>query len=138
MSEEASPPTGATSKSMKANRMKDTRPEIIVRRMVHGMGYRYRLHCKELPGKPDLAFLTRKAVIEVRGCFWHRHMACRTDITPKTRAEYWADKFEANVARDARNLDALERLGWRVFVVWECQVDAPDLGERLKNFLDRT
>ena len=123
------------SRSMRANKAKGTQPEMIVRRLLHGMGYRYRLHRKDLPGKPDLAFSSHKAVIEVRGCFWHQHSACRTDITPKTRAGFWAEKFEANVARDTRNLKALEQLGWRVLVIWECEVEAPDLEERIRDFL---
>ena len=121
---------------MTANRNKDTKPEMVVRRLLHRLGYRYRLHRKDLPGKPDLVFSSRKAVVEVRGCFWHRHANCRTDITPKTRSEFWASKFEANVARDGRNLKALERLGWRVLVVWECEIAVPGLSERIRAFLD--
>ncbi len=129
-------PSAATSKAMRGNKPKGTVPEMAVRRLLHSMSYGYRLHRKDLPGKQDMAFTSRKAVIEVRGCFWHRHLNCRTDTTPKTRAEFWAGKFEANVARDARNMEALERLGWRVLVVWECEVADADLGERIRAFLD--
>jgi len=111
-------------RNMQAVRSKDTKPEMAIRRLLHGMGYRYRLHVKDLPGKPDLVFPARRAIIEVRGCFWHRHAdpSCKNAILPATRREWWQAKLERNVARDRVNEEALSRLGWRVAVVWECEV----------------
>ena len=106
---------------------KDTKPEMIVRRIVHGMGYRYRLHRKDLPGKPDLVFGPRRAVIFVHGCFWHQHPEpeCKIARIPKSRLEYWRPKLARNVERDLEHLNALEADGWRVMTVWECET-APD------------
>lgn len=111
-------------RNMQAIRGKDTKPELVVRRLLHGMGYRYRLHDRRLPGTPDLVFPSRKAVVEVRGCFWHRHgdPGCPNSKLPATRREWWEAKLEGNVARDARNVAALEALGWRVLVLWECRI----------------
>ncbi|MGF9562953.1 very short patch repair endonuclease [Neorhizobium sp. BT27B] len=117
---------------------KNTKPEMVVRRLVHALGYRYRLHRKDLPGKPDLVFESRKAVIFVHGCFWHQHAdpQCRNSVLPKTRVEFWRAKLERNVERDAENLRALERLGYRVLVIWECGIKTPDiLAEELETFL---
>lgn len=99
---------------------KDTKPEMILRRALHSMGFRFRLHDKRLPGKPDLVFPGRRAVVFVHGCFWHRHDDCRYAATPATRPEFWAAKFDGNVSRDARAREALLRAGWRFGVVWEC------------------
>ncbi len=130
-------PTAATSKAMAANRHKDTKPEMVVRRLVHSMGYRYRLHRKDLPGKPDMVFPSRKKVIEVRGCFWHRHPGCKLAYMPKTRVGFWSRKFDANVARDAANVIALENQGWRVLIVWECDIRRGTVSiDELKSFLD--
>ena len=101
---------------------KDTRPEMTVRRITHRMGYRYRLHRKKLPGKPDLVFPGRKKVIFVHGCFWHRHPGCKLAYTPKQNRAFWEEKFVSNVVRDRENLTALEANGIRVLVVWECQL----------------
>ena len=106
---------------MAAVRGKDTKPELVVRRTAHRLGYRFRLHNRSLPGTPDLVFPRRRLVIFVHGCFWHRHHGCSRTTTPKTRAEFWQAKFDANVARDCRVADALHSLGWRVVVIWECQ-----------------
>ena len=103
-------------------RCKDTGPEISVRRLLHAMGYRFRLHARDLPGRPDIVFRSRRTVIFVHGCFWHRHH-CGLAYTPKTRREFWQRKFDGNVMRDARARDELEAAGWRVIVVWECQLD---------------
>ena len=107
---------------MRAVKGKDTKPELAVRRMVHAAGYRYRLHRKDLPGRPDLVFGPRKKVIFVHGCFWHSHSdgVCKAASVPKVRADYWAAKLEANRVRDARNMAALHQSGWQVLVVWEC------------------
>ena len=110
------------SERMSRIRGKDTRPEIALRRVLHGLGLRYRLHGGGLPGKPDLVLSRFKAVVFVHGCFWHRHQGCSIATTPKSNTAFWVDKFEKNVARDERTLLALESLGWKAFVVWECEV----------------
>ena len=114
---------------MRAVKGKDTKPEMAVRRLVHGMGYRYRLHRKNLPGKPDLAFGPSKKVIFVHGCFWHRHPdpTCPLARLPKSRLEFWLPKLEGNRARDVRSLERLEQAGWRALTIWECQLR--DMGE---------
>lgn len=118
-------------------RAKDTRPELAVRRVLHSLGYRYRLHRRDLPGSPDISFLGRKKVIFVHGCFWHRHVGCRRTTTPKTRTDFWEEKFARNVARDQMNLTDLHELGWQVMVVWECETTNLDaLARRLTQFLD--
>jgi DNA mismatch endonuclease (patch repair protein) len=114
------------SRNMAEIRGKDTVPEIAVRRMLHGMGLRFRLHRKDLPGRPDIVLSKHRMVVFVHGCFWHRHEGCPYTTTPKTRQEFWLTKFDANVARDRRNQAELERLGWRVFLVWECELRKPD------------
>lgn len=105
---------------MSGIRGKDTKPEMILRRALHAAGFRYRLHQKDLPGRPDIALSRYRAVIFVHGCFWHRHAGCRFATSPATRTEFWAEKFSKNVERDQRNRDALTKIGWRVGVVWEC------------------
>lgn len=118
---------------MRAIRSKDTKPEIFVRRVVYALGYRYRLHRRGLPGKPDLAFIGRRKAIFVHGCFWHQHENCREASKPKSNGGYWGPKLAKNVERDARNLQALHDAGWKTFVVWEC--DMADLNSRLTAFL---
>jgi len=119
-------------------RSKDTAPELLVRRLTHKMGFRYRLHVKHLPGKPDLVFAGRSAVIFVHGCFWHSHGACREGRTPSSNQHYWLPKLERNVRRDRANLRELKRLGWRVLVLWECQLkDTAKLERRIRKFLER-
>lgn len=105
---------------MSGIRAKDTRPEMLVRRELHRLGFRFRLHDPRLPGKPDLVLRKHSAVIFVHGCYWHRHEGCRYATTPATRREFWLTKFEANVQRDRREQESLRAAGWRVFVVWEC------------------
>ncbi|WP_420105122.1 very short patch repair endonuclease [Herbaspirillum huttiense] len=122
---------------MSAIRGKDTGPEMQVRRLAHSMGYRYRLHVRNLPGRPDMVFPGRRRIIEVRGCYWHRHPGCPQATSPSSHSDFWQNKFEATVARDARNLAALEADGWQVLVVWECEIRDPHLRERLQAFLDR-
>jgi DNA mismatch endonuclease (patch repair protein) len=112
-----------------------TKPEIAVRRLVHGMGYRYRVNSPKFTGKPDLAFPGRKKAIFVHGCFWHAHPGCRRAFSPKTRPEYWQAKLGANRARDARVCADLEAQGWSVCVIWECEVGSPDIADRLFRFL---
>ena len=104
---------------------KNTSPEMIVRAFVHGLGFRYRLHDAKLPGRPDLVFASRRKVIFVHGCFWHRHNRCSLARLPKSRQEFWLPKLENNKARDAVNLRALTRLGWTSMVIWECELRDP-------------
>lgn len=112
------------SERMSRVRGKDTAAELVVRRLVFGLGYRYRLHAGDLPGVPDLVFRSRRKVIFVHGCFWHRHRSsrCRLARVPKTRLDFWLSKLEGNRLRDIRNLRALRHSGWQVLVVWECQL----------------
>lgn len=114
------------SQMMSGIRGKNTKPEITARKFLHQKGLRFRLHAK-LPGKPDLTFPKYKTVVFVHGCFWHRHHGCRFSTTPKNNSDFWLKKFAANVERDIRATAQLEELGWRVFVVWECQLDPPRL-----------
>lgn len=117
-------------------RSKDTKPEMVVRRLVHGMGYRYRLHASDLPGRPDLVFRPRRKVIFVHGCFWHRHAGCAADRLPTARREYWLHKLNGNVSRDARTQTALEEMGWRILVIWECETKNLDhTAESVRRFL---
>ncbi len=121
---------------MAAVHAKDTEPEMVVRKIVHSMGYRYRLHVKELPGKPDLVFSRRRKIIFVHGCFWHRHEACTRASMPKTRVSFWQSKFDANIARDEIVLRSLKKDGWRVMTVWQCELKSVErLTKRLKRFL---
>lgn len=111
---------------MRTVRSKDTKPELIVRRLVYGLGYRYRLHRRDLPGSPDLVLGPRRKVIFVHGCFWHGHDCKRGARVPKTNQEYWTAKIARNVARDKENRRALEALGWSVCVIWECELKQPE------------
>lgn len=124
------------SRNMRAIRAKDTVPEMIVRRLVFSMGYRYRLHGSSLPGKPDLVFKGRKKVIFVHGCFWHMH-GCKRGRMPKSKLEYWESKLMRNKVRDTENQKCLAACGWDVLVIWECEIHYVDLLERkIRNFLD--
>lgn len=111
---------------MSGIRGKNTKPELTVRKFLHRKGLRFRLHAK-LPGKPDLTFPKYKTAVFVHGCFWHRHEGCRFSTTPKNNAGFWQKKFAANVERDARATAQLEELGWRVLIVWECQLGILEL-----------
>ena len=126
------------SANMSRIRSRDTSPEMIVRRLVHGMGFRYRLHVQSLPGKPDIVLPRLKSIIDVRGCFWHQHSGCIDSHIPKSRRQYWAPKLAHNQERDAENGRQLRRLGWRVCLVWECETKAPrTLIKRLARFLGK-
>jgi DNA mismatch endonuclease (patch repair protein) len=107
-------------------RGKDTSPEMRVRRIAHALGLRYRLHRRDLPGKPDLSFPKLRVALFVHGCFWHRHRDCRKAGDPKSREEYWQAKFAANIERDARAAKELTKLGWRVATIWECETKSPE------------
>lgn len=109
------------SATMRAVKSKNTRLEMRVRRLLHRAGYRYRLHCAYLPGKPDLVFPGRRKIILLHGCFWHGH-DCRPKIRPTSNTDYWTPKIEGNKARDVRNIAAIRREGWQVLILWECQV----------------
>ena len=129
---------GKRSEIMSRIRGRDTRPEMIVRRIAHGLGFRFRLHRKDLPGRPDIVFPRHQAVIVVHGCFWHRHPGCKRASSPKTRVRYWQNKFEDNVVRDRRNETALSDLGWKVMVIWECETkDHKAVAARIESFLRR-
>lgn len=133
------PPTPFRSSLMKKVRQRDTRPEIVVRRTAHTLGYRFRLHRRDLPGSPDLVFPRHTVAVFVHGCFWHRHPGCRYASTPKNNSEFWNDKFRRNVERDARKESELRDLGWRVLVIWECETRDPEgLGRRLSASLSPT
>lgn len=101
---------------------KNTKPELIVRRFLHGEGLRFRLHGRKLPGRPDLVFPRHRAAVLVHGCFWHQHKGCQYAYMPATNTKFWREKLEGNAARDQRSESALRNLGWRVFTVWECEV----------------
>ncbi|WP_438282656.1 very short patch repair endonuclease [Pseudomonas alabamensis] len=105
---------------------KDTKPELKVRKIIHRLGYRYRLHGKQLPGSPDIILPKHKLCIFVHGCFWHRHDGCRYAYTPKTRLDFWEHKFSTNVTRDINTTNKLLDLGWRVEIIWECQTKQLD------------
>lgn len=114
-------------------RSKDTKPELLVRSLLHRNGFRFRLHKKDLPGKPDIVLAKYKAAIFVHGCFWHRHKGCPDATTPKSRTDFWENKFKENVERDKRTATALRDLGWNPIVVWECEILKPEnLLKRLK------
>ena len=116
---------------------KDTRPELRLRRLLHAQGYRFRLHRRDLPGSPDLVFPSRRCVVFVHGCFWHRHPGCKLTRTPKSNTEFWKSKFQENVRRDRRNRRKLESMGWHVLIVWECELnDSDQVAQRVSRFLD--
>lgn len=120
-------------------RRANTKPEMIVRKLLHKLGYRFRLQWKDAPGRPDIAFPGRRKIIFVHGCFWHQHEGCRLAHVPGTRRDFWEAKFARNRARDARDLDRAESLGWKVLVIWECEVSGQaTLEERLKDFVGPT
>lgn len=123
------------SANMRAIRSSNTKPEMVVRSLVHRLGYRFRLHRRDLPGKPDLVFPGRKAVIFVHGCFWHMH-DCAAVRVPKSNTGYWSPKLERNCQRDAQNVDALKAQGWRVLTVWDCETsDVRWLEKTIREFL---
>lgn len=126
------------SERMSLIKERDSRPEMVVRRLVHGLGYRYRLHRRDLPGRPDLVFGKRQKIIFLHGCFWHRHddSACKLARLPKTRLDFWLSKLEANRARDVKNQERLKEMGWDYLVIWECQLrDKEQLAKRIQSFL---
>lgn len=125
---------------MQANVGKNTKPEMFIRRILHAMGYRYRLHVKGMPGKPDIVFSARRKIVEIRGCFWHGHGCFPIGQLPKSRTEYWSPKIAGNQARDALNIAALRADGWEVLELWECRIRAApdDVANELVAFLGST
>jgi DNA mismatch endonuclease, patch repair protein len=122
--------------NMSRIRSKNTKPEMVVRSLVHRLGFRFRLHHKNLPGKPDLVFSSRQKVIFVHGCYWHMHSCRYGQVVPKTNAEFWQKKRLGNVRRDNSAVKVLQELGWQVLVIWECEIkDIPQLEKTLKSFL---
>jgi DNA mismatch endonuclease (patch repair protein) len=125
------------SENMRAIRSKDTLPEMAVRSLVHRLGYRFRLHRPDLPGKPDLAFPARRKVIFVHGCFWHSH-DCKSGLIPRSNQDFWLTKLRRNKVRDSENLEALATLGWKALVIWQCELkDSRSLRLKVKRFLGR-
>lgn len=125
------------SQIMRQVRGKDTKPELIVRSFIHRLGFRFRLHKKNLPGKPDLVFSSRHKVVFVHGCFWHGHKCRRGNRMPKSNAEYWQNKIKKNVQRFLRQKRDLKKLGWEALVIWECQIgDLKKLRKKVLNFLN--
>ena len=115
---------------------RDTKPELLVRSIVHRLGYRFRLHEKKLPGRPDIVLPRHRKAIFVHGCFWHGHQGCRRAARPATNHEFWDKKLDGNIARDAANLEALREAGWKVLVVWQCGMkDREDIEKMLADFL---
>jgi DNA mismatch endonuclease (patch repair protein) len=130
-------PVCERSEIMSRVRSKNSRPEMLVRRLVFAEGYRYRLHDRKLPGCPDLVFRGRAKVIFMHGCFWHRHEQCSLARMPKSRLDFWEPKLTANKERDARNKKLLTKEGWKVLTIWECQLkDIEQLKRTIKRFLD--
>lgn len=124
------------SKVMSRVKGRDTRPEKLVRSLLHRMGYRFRLHRKDLPGKPDVVLPKHRKIVFVHGCFWHGHEGCRRATRPGSNTEFWNRKLDANIERDVRAQHELESTGWEVLTVWQCEThDVPMLSERLKTFL---
>lgn len=125
------------SRNMAAIKSRNTKPELIVRKIAHSLGYRFRLHRKDISGKPDLVFPRLKKVIFVHGCYWHMHNCKYGSVIPKTNAAFWKNKRESNVARDLRNMQSVEKFGWEPLVVWECQTrQIIQLSKTLSSFLD--
>lgn len=124
------------SANMRRIRSKDTTPELVLRRLIHGLGYRFRLHRKDLPGRPDLVFPRRCKIIFIHGCFWHQHPNCREGRMPSSRLDYWEPKLEKNQIRDAASRARLEEQGWSVLVIWECELkDANGVRKKINQFL---
>ena len=129
--------TERRSANMRQIRSKNTAPEIILRSIVHRLGYRFRLHRKDLPGKPDLVFPGRRKVIFVHGCFWHLHHGCKSAHVPKSNLDYWIPKLQHNQARDAANIEKLRARDWKSLIIWECEVkDERRIRDSIRHFLE--
>lgn len=123
--------------NMSQIRSKDTKPEMIVRRFLHGKGFRFRLHDKRLPGKPDLVFKKHKAVIFINGCFWHGHAECKYYVIPKSNTEWWLNKIKGNIETDHKAIEKLKATGWLVITIWECELKKDKLTNTLSTLPDR-
>lgn len=123
------------SERMRRVKGKDTKPELFVRRLVFAMGYRYRVHLRLIPGKPDIAFPNRKKAIFVHGCFWHRHIGCPNNRLPKSRLDFWLPKLDGNRRRDKKKQRELRESGWSYLVIWECETQKKNLESRIRQFL---
>jgi len=123
------------SKNMSKIKNSNTKPEMLVRSLLHKMGYRFRIHRTDLPGSPDIVLPKYKTVIFVHGCFWHRHAGCKLTTTPKTRINFWSKKFSDNISRDKKNIQALDETGWNVVVIWECETKSVN---RLKSLISKS
>jgi len=129
--------TKKRSEIMSKIRGKDTKPEKVVRSLLHSMGYRFRLHRKDLPGKPDIVLPKHNAIIFVHGCFWHHHEGCADGHYPKSNKSFWIDKINKTIERDKTSLKRLTELGWRTIVIWECETEDLDLlADKIRNFFD--
>jgi len=123
-------------KAMAAVKSQNTTPELVVRKLLHKEGFRFRLHHKDLPGKPDILLPKYNTIILVHGCFWHQHFGCNRSTRPTSNDHYWRAKLDRNIARDQKNISELEALGWKILVIWECETkDKFALSEKLSNFL---
>ena len=126
------------SRNMAAIKCSNTKPEILVRKLLHALGFRFRLHRRDLPGRPDIVLPRYNSVVFVNGCFWHQHKGCKLAHKPASRQEYWVAKLERNVKRDQSSFSKLTQLGWQVIVVWECDLRNPDaVGRRLQTLLEQ-
>ena len=125
------------SKNMAAIKAKNTKPEMLVRRFLHANGYRYKLHDKSLPGKPDIVLPKYKTVIFVHGCYWHGHENCKYFVVPKTRTQWWLNKINGNIANDAKAAKALKKEGWKVITVWECQLKPAKVERTLQSLRNK-
>lgn len=123
--------------NMSQIKAKDTKPEIIVRKFLHRHGYRYRLHDKKLPGKPDIVLKKYKTLIFVHGCFWHGHEGCKYYVIPKTRTEWWKNKISATQRKDMENYNSLKAQGWKVLTIWECELKSRQRMETLRKLLEK-
>jgi DNA mismatch endonuclease (patch repair protein) len=125
------------SKNMAAIRGKNTKPEMLVRKFLHANGYRYKLHDKTLPGKPDIVLTKYKTVIFVHGCFWHGHKNCKYFVVPKTRTDWWLNKINGNISNDGKAAKALKKDGWRIITIWECQLKSAKVETTVRSLLSK-
>ena len=122
--------------NMSRIRSKNTKPEMIVRSFLFSKGFRYRLHNRKLPGKPDISNASKKIAVFVNGCFWHRHKNCKRSSIPKSNKEYWLNKLDNNIKRQEYSLNLLDKMGWNTFIIWECETKQIEDNKRVKDILD--
>ena len=121
---------------MAAIKSKNTKPELAVRKYLFSLGFRYRIHCKSIPGTPDISNKKKKIAIFINGCFWHSHNKCKYAVLPKTRTKWWNNKLNDNKKRDKRNYNSLKSIGWNVLIIWECEIKNTRFIEKVNNFLN--